>query len=27
VHPLDDAATAYRKVASGGLRGRLVLTP
>ncbi len=27
VHALDDAATAYRKVASGGLRGRLVLTP
>ena len=27
VHALDDAATAYRKVAAGGLRGRLVLTP
>jgi NADPH:quinone reductase len=27
VHALDDAAAAYRKVAGGGLRGRLVLTP
>jgi NADPH:quinone reductase len=27
VHSLEDAATAYRKVAAGGLRGRLVLTP
>jgi NADPH2:quinone reductase len=27
VHTLDDAAAAYRKVAGGGLRGRLVLTP
>jgi NADPH:quinone reductase len=27
VHPLEDAATAYRKVAGGGLRGRLVLIP
>jgi NADPH:quinone reductase-like Zn-dependent oxidoreductase len=27
VHGLDDAAAAYRKVAGGGLRGRLVLTP
>lgn len=27
VHDLEDATTAYRKVAAGGLRGRLVLTP
>jgi NADPH:quinone reductase-like Zn-dependent oxidoreductase len=27
VHSLDDAAVAYQKVAGGGLRGRLVLTP
>jgi NADPH:quinone reductase-like Zn-dependent oxidoreductase len=27
VHALDDAAAAYRKMAGGGLRGRLVLTP
>jgi NADPH:quinone reductase-like Zn-dependent oxidoreductase len=27
VHSLEDAATAYRKVAGGGLRGRLVLIP
>jgi NADPH:quinone reductase-like Zn-dependent oxidoreductase len=27
VHSLEDAAAAYRKVAAGGLRGRLVLTP
>jgi NADPH:quinone reductase len=27
VHSLEDAATAYRKVAGGGVRGRLVLTP
>ncbi|MHA6620421.1 NADP-dependent oxidoreductase [Pseudonocardia sp. DLS-67] len=27
VHALEDATTAYRKVAGGGLRGRIVLTP
>jgi NADPH:quinone reductase len=27
VHALEDAAAAYRKVAAGGLRGRLVLIP
>jgi NADPH:quinone reductase len=27
VHALEDAPTAYRKVAGGGLRGRIVLTP
>ncbi|GAA0902433.1 zinc-binding dehydrogenase [Pseudonocardia zijingensis] len=27
VHDLEDAAAAYRKVAAGGLRGRLVLVP
>jgi NADPH2:quinone reductase len=27
VHVLEDASAAYRKVAAGGLRGRLVLTP
>jgi NADPH:quinone reductase-like Zn-dependent oxidoreductase len=27
VHTLEDAAAAYRKVAGGGLRGRLVLIP
>jgi NADPH:quinone reductase len=26
-YPLDDAATAYKRLAGGGIRGRLVLTP
>jgi D-arabinose 1-dehydrogenase-like Zn-dependent alcohol dehydrogenase len=27
VHALDEAPAAYRKMAGGGLRGRLVLVP
>jgi NADPH2:quinone reductase len=26
-YPLDDAVTAYKRLAGGGIRGRLVLTP